>query len=331
MSFLPPPQRGPAYGRWLLATHRHESADTQALVHLLADQHGMAHARVSALSSSLPFVFWQCLRSDADVIDLHGATVGLLIPFLRMLRRSATIVSSLHEPGMSMTEHLGTRLSMRYADEVVATEKTLQYALYERYRRLPTYIPDPPLSVPVLENSRMPSRTRHILFVTDDTVAATTLQTLERACMKEWPTALFAVLGTSSASRTEYRIGWDVPERDHVLQESSLIIVATRLSPAALRTLALAETPILALDSAEHREALGVYGTVLTSFHPATIRRALQRVREERRSILERTQHIATVIRRTAHIERVAEEYAQVYQKSDSRAVSVDSLVATAS
>ncbi|MFH1767397.1 MAG: glycosyltransferase family 4 protein [Patescibacteria group bacterium] len=97
--------------------------------------HCSLHAIVSACHAAI------FLR--ADIVHLHGAIAGLAVPFLKLLRPSAIIFVTFHEPDIQhvkgliprLAMNLGERFAIRSSAELFCTKQALQNDIILRYSR----------------------------------------------------------------------------------------------------------------------------------------------------------------------------------------------------
>lgn len=284
--------------------------------------------RVDCVQKGMFRHFIMLLFRTYDVIHIHGTEASSAIWIKKMLFPKTPCIYSLHEreefhPHRSwlgrIMIHIRRRSAVRYADDVVATKKYLQQFIYERYSRLPLYIPNGIDITHVSPPQKRKNTTQHVALLceSEDT---RTVSRLSRIGKKRGSRLRNISVLTPSHSARHIQT---------VLHSASAVCAVSPIRSRFLLTqAATAPVPIIAIDIELHREHLGGEALYLRNGGTEELRAAFARLRTH-----------ATFLRNEAVIrsrkaaslyswDHVTEEYLHIYNRPDTVYIPLDSCIA---
>ncbi|MDO8512827.1 MAG: hypothetical protein Q7S57_06160 [bacterium] len=247
--------------------------------------------------------------TNADVYDFHDLHSALLIPLFQILRRNSSIVFSLY--GSERTKGLGYYIGIKFADQIVTSEKTLQYEIYRKYGRLPTYVPlGATLSKKFLRQGKK-NFTRLGLIADQKRTNNITRR------YKSKRVKFCAISENEIDSDDSFTTMQNV---------AALFLLKTNLDTGTLRKIALLGLPIVTFDTEHSRDIFRNNALYIPFASPLAVENAIKELKRNYSQYRAKAKSLQKFTTNLFSWETVAGEYLNVYQKSKLTGVPLDSL-----
>lgn len=247
--------------------------------------------------------------TSADVYDFHDLRTAILIPLFQVVHRNASIILSLYD--LEKTKGFGFRLGRKFADQVITSEKTLQYKIYRKYGRLPSYVPlGATLSGKSLKQGK--KNFTRLGLIADQ---KRTNNITRRYKSKRVKFCTIAEQDIESADTFTT-----------IQSVTALFLLKTDLDVSMLRKFALLGLPIVTFDTEAYRDIFRHNALYIPYASPVAIDNATKELKKNYSKYRAKAKSLQCFTTNLFSWENVASEYLAVYQKSKISTVSVDSL-----
>jgi len=263
--------------------------------------------------------FFKILFAKADIFDFHGAFTAFLLPAAK-LRFGSSVIFSLHDQEEFQPEkrflqrtyiRFGTWFGIRLADQVVTTQKMLQYVTFRRFHTLPRYVPQA-----VTLGIKRKIGKRIVVIISS---AETFLRV--RKYIKQIKGENIEMLNITDEQRI-----FDTQNKELLRRAHSILLLQPLRFAGTVRQLALYEAPIISIETPEHQEALRNNASFIPGYSSKLVRAALKEQHEKYKQAKVEARRLAQYTARLFSWDQVADEYLHIYRKTKLQKVPVDSL-----
>jgi hypothetical protein len=250
-----------------------------------------------------------CLfTTNADVYDFHDPRSALLIPLFQILHQGSMIIFSLYE---KTSTGLGYYFGVRFADQIVTSQKTLQYEVYQKYHRLPSYIPlGAALSGKTVKQGKK-NFTRFAL-IADEKRTKNIIRRYKSKRVK------FCALSENEIE--------SVDSLTTMQNVAAIFLLKTNLDAGTLRKITLLNLPIVTFDTEEHKDVFRENAMYIPFASPLAIDNAIKELKNNYSQYRAKAKKLQRFTTNLFSWETIASEYLAVYQKTKLTAVPLDSL-----
>jgi len=247
--------------------------------------------------------------TSADVYDFHNMRSATLLPLFQLFHRDASNVLSLY--GSERSKGLGFYIGIKFADQIVTSEKTLQYEIYQKYGRLPAYIP---LGATLSKGSFHQGKKNftHLGLIADQKRTNNITRRYKSKRVK------FCAIPEDEIESAD-----SLATMQNI---AVLFLLKTDLSTGVLRKIALLNIPIVTFDTELNRDIFRNNALYIPYASPLAIDNAIKELKKNYAKYRAKAKSLRKFTANLFSWENVSNEYLNVYQKSKLTPVALDSL-----
>jgi hypothetical protein len=248
----------------------------------------------------------------ADVYDFHDLRSSFLIPLSHLIHRDASIILSLY--GLEKARGLSFYIGIKFADQIVTSEKTLQYEIYQKYGRLPAYVPlGATLSKKFFKQGK--KDLSRLGLIADQKRTNNITRRFKSKRVK---------FCTISEQEIESADSFTT-----IQSVAAFFLLKTDLDTNILRKFALLGLPIVTFNTETYRDIFRNNALYIPYASPLAIDNATKELKNKYSKYRAKAKSLQKFTTNLFSWETVSGEYLGVYQKSNLKSVSIDSLSKT--
>lgn len=308
-----------------------KSKETARNAECIADTLKQKEYQVRYISGNIfSHIFALCFYTY-DAVHIHGAEASSCMRLKNLIAFKAPIICTVHEreefePNCSglyrAVIHVRRRMMVRYASELITSTKHFQHFIYERYGRIPRYIPNgiPNYQKDMHRTSNTYKRGFTLVTEHEDPRAVSRLSRIGQKRGSR-PRSISVLTPASTNEKIQTALN----------TTSVAVIMSPVYSQSLLMQIAASPIPIIAIDIQPHREHLGAEVIYLSDGSTKELRAALLRLRSNgstfRNGAMARSRRMSSLY----SWDHVTEEYGTLYNRPYNVSVPLDSLIKSAS
>lgn len=245
----------------------------------------------------------------ADIFDFHTKKFIFLFALTRLLNPNSITVWSISPENFKHT--LATRVAVKFFDRVIASSRDIQYEVYQRYKVLPSYIPNG-----VILAHKSPKQGKknlnHIAVLCEQSKFKKTLRFFKNKRIK------FCFIDREKIESEE--------TLTTMKNSAGLLILDNNLKTDDLRKLALYGLPIITLESETIHDAIRGEAITIDKATPKQITEAIKLLSKNYPHHKKLASSLQKYVTNLFNWEVIARHYLSSYKNKDKEFIPLDSV-----